>query len=200
MVMGRPQGATTMLHGSKSGAAYEVPHRRVEGVRGEEEQEGREVQGDGVNGLGELLTNGNSNGACPKHMLAGGMCGGDGGGSNTTWAAPRAEVSAGKRVNAKAPQCLLDSVIARQAPDGAKRPAKGGEGGSSSRGGAAEGKLNVRLVTGSTHRGGGVVQVCCECAHRDGGGSGAHRRGDGRGEPGEGGEGRWGGGRGEGGR
>lgn len=37
MMMGRPQGATTMLHGSESCAAHEVPHRRVEGVRGEEE-------------------------------------------------------------------------------------------------------------------------------------------------------------------
>lgn len=74
---------------------------------------------------------------------------------------------------------------------------EGGEGGSSSGGGAAEGKLDVRLMMGSTLRGGGVVQVCGESTHGDGGGSGAHRRGDGRGEPGECGEGRRGGGRGE---
>lgn len=120
------------------------------------------------------------------------MCRGGGGGSNTAGAAPRAEMGAGKCVNAKAPQGLLDSVIARQAPYGAQCAAEGGEGCSSSRGGAAEGNPDVRLVTGSTHRGGGVVQVCSERAHRDGGGSGVQRRGDGRGEPGEGGEGRWG--------
>jgi hypothetical protein len=36
-VMGGPQGATTVLHGGESCATHEVPHRGVEGVRGEEE-------------------------------------------------------------------------------------------------------------------------------------------------------------------
>jgi hypothetical protein len=110
-----------------------------------------------VYGLGELLTNSDSNGARPKHMEAGGMCGGGRGSSSTAGAVPRAEMGAWKCINAEAPQGLLDSVIAREAPDGAQCAVEGGEGGSSSGGGAPEGKLDVRLVAGSTLSGGGMV-------------------------------------------
>ena len=136
-------------------------------MRRAEEEERGDVQGDGVDGVCELLANSNSNGACPKRVEAGGVGGVRGG--HRTGAAPRAEVGTRKGVDADTPQDLLDSVVTWEPPNRMKCAAEGGEGGSCSGGGAAEHKLNVCLVAGGTEGGGSVVEVCGERADWDGG-------------------------------